>query len=66
MGPGLFPPIFLSKILLENNSERVANLVKLTLQIHIFPKTTPIFCPEKDKSFGKKIAEEDQLEQLQR
>jgi hypothetical protein len=46
--------------------KRVANLVKLTLQIHIFPKTFPIFCPRKDKISGKKITEGDQLEQLQK
>ncbi len=55
-----------NKLFLENFSKRVANLVKLTLQIHIFPKTFPIFCPRKDKISGKKITEGDQLEQLQK
>jgi hypothetical protein len=66
MGPGLFLPIILSKLFLENFSKRVANLVKLTLQIHIFPKTSPIFCPKKDKISRKKITRGDQLEQLQK
>jgi hypothetical protein len=55
-----------SKNLTNFFPKRVANLVKLTLQIHIFPKAFPIFCPRKDKISGKKITEGDQLEQLQK
>jgi hypothetical protein len=54
MGPGLFLPTFLRKLFLENFSKRIANLVKLTLQIHIFPRTSPILCPKKDKISRKK------------
>jgi hypothetical protein len=54
MGPQLFLPIFLSKLFLEKFSKRMANLVKLTLQIHIFPRTSPILCPKKDKISLKK------------